>query len=81
MKAILKYGKYPSIVAIRNKCKNKDSFSFLEVEKKEREKEILNLYANKAFQNSDISINLLKEKVDIFCDSVCPNRIALVQIM
>ena len=73
MKAILKYGKYPSIVAIRNKCKNKDSFSFLEVEKKERENEILNLDANKAFQNSDTSVHVLKEKVDLFCDSVYPS--------
>ena len=35
MKANLKYRKYPSIFAIRNKYKNKDSFSFLEAEKKE----------------------------------------------
>ena len=49
--AILKYRKHPSIIAIRNKCKNKDSFSFLEIEKKEKEKEVLNLDANKASQN------------------------------
>ena len=49
--ASLKYRKYTSIIAIRNKWKNKDSFSFLEVEKKEKEKEVLSLDANKASQN------------------------------
>ena len=34
LKAILKYRKHPSIVAIRNKCKSKGSFSFLGVYKK-----------------------------------------------
>ena len=71
LKAILKHRKHPSIVAIRNKCKNKGSFSFVGVEKKEIEKEILKLDANKASQNSDIPIKLLKENVDIFSDFVC----------
>ena len=38
LKAILKYRKHPSIVAIRNKCKNNGSFSFAGVDKKEIEK-------------------------------------------
>ena len=71
LKAILKYRKHLSIVAIRNKCKNKGSFSFVGVDKKEIEKEILKLDANKASQNSDIPIKLLKENVDIFSDFVC----------
>ena len=70
LKAILKYRKHPSIVATRNKCKNKGSFSFVGVDKKEIEKEILKLDANKASQNSDIPIKLLKENVDIFSDFV-----------
>ena len=65
LKAILKYRKHP------NKCKNKGSFSFVGVDKKEKEKEILKLDANKASQNSDIPIKLLKENVDIFSDFVC----------
>ena len=38
LKAILKYRKHPSIVAIRNKCRNNGSFSFAGVDKKEIEK-------------------------------------------
>ena len=71
LKAIVKYRKHPSIIAIRNKYKNKNRFSFIETDKKEIEKEILNLDANKASQNSDIPIKILKENVDIFSDFVC----------
>ena len=71
MKAISKYRKHPSIVAIRNKCENKGSFSFVGVDQKEIENEILKLDANKASQNSDIPMKLLKENVDIFNDFVC----------
>ena len=71
LKAILKYRKHPSIVAIRHKCKNKGSFSFAGVGKKEIEKEILRLDANKASQNSDILIKLSKENVDILSNFVC----------
>ena len=71
MKGILKYRRHPSIVAIRNKCKNKGSCSFVGVDKKEIEKEILKLGANKASQNPEIPIKLLKENVDIFSDSLC----------
>ena len=73
MKAILIYRKHPSIVATRNKCKNKGSFSFVGVDKKEIEKEILKLDANKRSQSSGIPIKLLKENVDIFSDFVCTN--------
>ena len=43
LRTILKSRIYPSIVAIRNKCKNKHNFGTVEVDKKEIEKEILNL--------------------------------------
>ena len=66
-----KIQKHPSIVVIRNKWKNKGIFSFVGVDKKEIEKEILKLDANKASQNSDIPIKLLKENVNIFSDIVC----------
>ena len=42
MKTILKYGNHSSIVVIRNQCKNRTSFSFTEVDKKEVEHLILN---------------------------------------
>ena len=37
IKAFLKYKNHPSIAAIRNQCKNRASFSFTEVDKKEVE--------------------------------------------
>lgn len=47
LKGILKYRNQPSIKAIRNKCKNRDSFSFIEIDQQEIEKDILKLDANK----------------------------------
>ena len=42
-KAILKYRNHPSINANQNKCKDKGSFNFIEVDQKQTEKEILKL--------------------------------------
>ena len=53
MKVILKYRNHPSIAAIRNQCRNSDSFSFTD-DKKEVEQLILHQDANKVFQSSDI---------------------------
>ena len=61
LKAILKYRNHPSIIAIRNKCKDKGNFNFIEVDQKQIEKEILKLDVNKASQSSDIPIKVLKE--------------------
>ena len=47
IKAILKYRNHPGIVAIKNQCKNKDSFSFTEANKKEVEHLVLNQNVNK----------------------------------
>ena len=58
LKAILKYRNHPSITAIQNKCKIKDSFNFVEVDQQQIEKEILKLDANKASQSSDIQRKL-----------------------
>ena len=38
LKAILKYRNPPSIIAIRNKCKDKGNFNFIEVDQKQNEK-------------------------------------------
>ena len=40
LKATLKYRNHPSIIAIQNKCNNKGSFNFIEVDQKQIEKEI-----------------------------------------
>ena len=34
LKGILKYRNYPSIIAIQNKCKDKGSFDFIEVDQR-----------------------------------------------
>ena len=66
LKAILKYKKHPSILAIRNKCNRNGIFSFREVSFKEIETEIRLLKLNKASQNSDIPTKIIKENSDIF---------------
>ena len=47
LKAILKYRNHPSFIAIRNKCKDKSSFNFIEVDQTQIEKETLKLDVNK----------------------------------
>ena len=70
LKAILKYRSHPSIIAIRNKCKDRDNFNFIEVDQKQIEKEILKLDVNKASQSSGIPIKGLKENSD-FSNFLC----------
>ena len=62
----MKCRNHPSIIAIQNKCKDKGGFSFIKVDQKQIEKEILEVDVNKASQNSDIPIKVLKEKTDTF---------------
>ena len=56
---------------IQNKCKDNDSFNFIEVDQKQIEKEILKLDVNKASQSSDIPIKILKENTDVFINFLC----------
>ena len=62
----MEYRNHPSIIAIQNKCKDKDSFNFIEVDQKQTVREILKLDINKASQSSDIAIKVLKENTNIF---------------
>ena len=64
LKAILEYRNHPSIITIRNKCKDKCNFNFIEVDQKQIEKNVLKVDVNKASQSSDIPI-VLKENSDI----------------
>ena len=48
--------------------KNKDSFSFIEVNKNEIQNKILNLDGNKLSQNLDIPIKIVKYNRDIIRD-------------
>ena len=65
-KEIVKYRNYPSIVAIRNQCKNRACFSFTEACKKEVEHLILNQDFNKVSQSYDILLKIVRENIDIF---------------
>ena len=47
LKAILKYRRHASIIAIQNKYKGKESFNFIQVDQKQIEKEILKLDVNR----------------------------------
>ena len=47
LKAILKYRRHASFIAIQNKYKGKESFNFIQVDQKQIEKEILKLDVNK----------------------------------
>ena len=70
LKAILKYEKHPSILAIRTKCNRNGAFSFKEVSFKEIEKEIRLLKLNKASQYSDIPTKIMNENSDIFLNFI-----------
>ena len=61
LKAILKYKKHPSIVAISSKCNRDGAFGSKEVIFKEIEREIRLLKLNKGSQYSDIPTKIIKE--------------------
>ena len=71
LKAILKYEKHPSILAIRTKCNRNGAFSFTEVSFKEIKTEMRLLKLNKASQYSDIPTKIIKENSDIFSNFIC----------
>ena len=68
LKAIVKYRNHTSILTIGEVCKKNPQFSFRCVDKDEILKEILNLDASKACQDSDIPSRIIKENADIFTD-------------
>ena len=73
LKAIVRYGNHPSIVAIKKLCNSKSHFSFKNVQKEEILKELNNLNSNKATQITDIPIKTIKENYDIFGDFIFSN--------
>ena len=70
MRASVKYRFHPSIIAIKKNCNSSTSFYFSFVDKEDILKEIKNLKANKATQNTDIPTKLIKENSDIFVDFI-----------
>ena len=70
---IMKYRSHPSIIGIKDKCNSDLHFNFSFVEYDEIMKEIKNLKTNKATQNTDIPLKLIKENSDIFADFIFEN--------
>ena len=71
LKAILKYRKHPSILAIKRKLKSGSVFTFNHITKEDVIKEINNLDASKASQEDDIPTKIIKENSDIFSNFIC----------
>ena len=63
LKAILKYEKHPSVLAIITKCNKNGVFSFREVSLKQIKTPISLLKLNKASKYSDIPTKIIKEKL------------------
>ena len=65
---ITKSQNHTSVLTIGEVCKKNPQFSFRFVDKDKGLKEILNLDASKACQDSEISSRIIKENADIFID-------------
>ena len=73
MRAIAKYRTHHSIIAIKKNCNSSKRFNFSFVGKKDISKEVKNLKANKATQNTDIPTKKIKENLYIFADFIFGN--------
>ena len=65
-RAIEKYKKHPSIKLIKTNNENNVNFCFQELQAIENEKELKNLDCSKVSQDSDISIMIITDNIDIF---------------
>ena len=70
LKAILKYKKHPSILAIKTKCNSSGVFSVRKVSFKQIETEISSFKLVKASQYSDIPTRTIKKNSDIFSNFI-----------
>ena len=73
IRAIVKYRGLPSIIAIKENCNSSTPFNFSFLDKEDILKEIKNLKANKATQNTNISTKLIKENSGITADFIFEN--------
>ena len=67
----MKYIEHPGIIAIESRYRDVSSFSFVEVNEGDIEKETSNLNRNNTSQNSDMSTKATKENSDIFSSFLC----------
>ena len=70
LKAILKYRDYPSIPVIKRFSQRISSFYFSAVDKNTVLKEIKKLNSNKAVQDTDIPVKILKENAEFFAEYI-----------
>ena len=73
LKAILKYRKHPSVIAIDDRYRGKDTFHFIEVQVTEIKTQILKLNKRKTTQSYDILARAIIENADIFSDVLFNN--------
>ena len=73
LKAILKYRKHLSIIAINDRYKGNDTLNFNEVHETEIKNQILQLNKRIATQGYDIPNRVIIENADIFSDILCNN--------
>ena len=73
MSLIVNYRAHRSIIAIKENFNSSTPFNFLFVDKEDILKQIKNLKANKATQNTDIPTKFIKENSDIFADFIFEN--------
>ena len=71
LKAILKYKKNPSIKVIKSFSTHFSSFYFSQVDKNTVLKEIQKLKMNKAVQDTDFLVKILKENAEYFAEYIC----------
>ena len=71
LKDILKYKNHPNIRIIKSFSRRFSSFYFSQVDKNTIVKEIRKLNMNKAVQDTDISVKILKENPDYFAEYIC----------
>jgi hypothetical protein len=72
-RAVTKYLNHPSIIAIKEVCKEGYSFSFSTIAREDFAKEIVNLDISKSSQDTDIPTKIIKENIDIFTDYIYPS--------
>ena len=69
--AILKYRDHPSIVPIKRFCYQTVPFHFLHIGKKTVLKIIRSLSNNKASQETDLPVRVVKENAEYFAEIIC----------
>ena len=73
LKTVASFRNHPNIVAFKKFCYSKSHFSFKNVQKEAILTELDNLNINKAAQNTDIPIKIIKENSGILRDLIFSN--------